>query len=465
MTRILIAYFAEKGEVMYDGISNSLLESGNDVMRINIKNQTAGLKNGNIAFSHVRILKKIEKFNPEVVLSYNNCLPINAIEIIKGDICILDADNPEYFWNKQYLVENKERFKYLGYQECSKKLYKNAFQLELNDSNYLYFPAATTIKSKNIKQDKNISFIGTNFAPKSIKDIKLFYSKAALDIYKNIKTNYYYNTENLYSNYKNQISKNSFCELIKLVKTYYTGQDRIQKLSMLTDLGLTIFGVRWNSKSVFFNLDVASCFDEKSIKSKEDNEWVYNSSKISVNISHPQASTSFSWRVMDIMASNSCLVMEDKKDWHDLFDKYISKEVQNAIIYSDEFDMRQKCIRLLRDEELRKKCVAECQKAIQLNGLWKCRFEALERFLSVNLLNNKIRKPHTTKYIHIYKNNNKRKILNKRNLVNKLKLKKRFKLIFYSIALFISQILLIDRIFLPRFVRDKIHTKINEYKR
>ncbi len=36
----------------------------------------------------------------------------------------------------------------------------------------------------------------------------------------------------------------------------------------------------------------------------------------------PLAKTSFSWRVMDIMASGACLLMEDKPDWRDLFEKY-----------------------------------------------------------------------------------------------------------------------------------------------
>ena len=47
---------------------------------------------------------------------------------------------------------------------------------------------------------------------------------------------------------------------------------------------------------------------------------------------------------MDIMASNSCLLMEDKPDWRDLFEKYLSKETLEAVIYKDRFDMREKAI-------------------------------------------------------------------------------------------------------------------------
>ena len=90
---------------------------------------------------------------------------------------------------------------------------------------------------------------------------------------------------------------------------------------------------------------------------------------------------------MDIMASNSCLLMEDKPDWRDLFEKYLSKETLEAVIYKDRFDMREKAIKLLNDEELRLRCVADLNNAIEQNGRWENRFKELEKFTNIKLLN------------------------------------------------------------------------------
>ena len=172
----------------------------------------------------------------------------------------------------------------------------------------------------------------------------------------------------------------------------------MKHLQLLSDLGLKIYGVKWWKKIAFYDFELASCFDPTPIATIEENQWLYNTSKISVNISHPLAKTSFSWRVMDIMASNACLLTEDKPDWRDLFEKYLSKETLDAVIYKDRFDMREKAIKLLSDEKLRKNCVKELNHAIEENGRWIHRFSKLEEFLGTKLIGLKNKNP---EYIYI----------------------------------------------------------------
>ena len=221
-----------------------------------------------------------------------------------------------YFSKKELLLNNsKKNLYYLFYQSDSKRLYKKVLNIDI-DKNYLYFPPASGFsKDNNITPKINISFIGSNFYS-SYRNIPIVFNKECFSILNKLEKNYYF---------RNTDKKN----LIEDLKHLITGQQRIKYLSTISDLGLKIYSnSNWKSDVSLIDIKVADCYQDGLIQTKRQNEDLYNNSKISVNLSHPQATTSFSWRVPDIMASNSCLVMEDKKDWHKLFGKYISSDVK-----------------------------------------------------------------------------------------------------------------------------------------
>ena len=388
MARILISYFSDYGEAMYDAITDVLHKNGNDIFRMNINNpkvtitkwgEESQINDGNL-------LNKIRDFNPEFVMSFNNCLPQNCYDVLdeKCKICAIDADAPSVaFWNKDMIEKYFERFMFLGLQSYSKKMYEDWLGVKLTDKNYIYFPPATIVKNKKLKQDKNISFIGSNFYPLSIPMGEDFYGPDGIALYNAFEKNYFLTIDEA----KKICTHSSNVEwMYENVRAYYCGQDRLRYMQQLTDLGFKFYGVRWWNRIAYYDFEIAKCFDPTPKVTLEENQWVYNTSKISVNFSHPLAKSSFSWRVMDIMASNSCLLMESKPDWHDLFDKYLSPDVLKAIIYKDRFDMRQKAIKLLKDDKLRLKCVAELNNAIEKNGRWSVRFASLEKFLGIKLL-------------------------------------------------------------------------------
>ncbi|MFZ3073206.1 MAG: glycosyltransferase [Thermodesulfobacteriota bacterium] len=391
MAKVLICYFfgGSRRNIpsLYDGLKDKFLENGNDVVLVNIdryiKRQgfSFSLDKGRLGF----FKEKIDGFSPDLVLSFNNAFPAEMWDEVDGKLCILDADNPEYFWNKEALKNKRERFFYLGFQRYSEQMYRSFFEGNFDLAGYAYFPPATNVKAEKLPKTNNISFIGTNFNAgsrlKSVPDKKL-----VSEIYLALKSDYFYNPHRLFQELSPGMDENRFHEIFETVKAVYIREDRLKYLDAIADLGLVIYGdSSWNNISSY-DLALSGRFDETPVFSLEENSRIYNSSKISINISHPQAVTSFSWRVMDIMASSSCLVMEKKPDWDELFGERLSDEVIEAIIYKDRFDMREKCKRLLSDDSLRERCVRECREAIEKKGRWEERFEILEGLLGLKLI-------------------------------------------------------------------------------
>lgn len=389
MANVLISYYSDYGEAMYDAITEVLLKNGNNVFRLNINNPAVSITRwgGDSIINTSILLEQIKDFNPHIILNFNNSLPQNCYEILDKEcrICILDADNPETFWNQNFYKTKKNRYLYLGFQSYSKKMYESSIDCQLEEGkNYLYFPPATVVKNQKLPQNKNISFIGSNLYPYSIPKELSFYNINGLNLYHLFKNNFFVTLDEA----RTACPKVQNVEwLYEKVRFFTVGQERLKYLQTLVDLGLNIFGNRHWEQIAYYDFELANCHNEMPILTNSDNQWVYNTSKISINISHPQARSSFSWRVMDIMASNSCLLTEDKPDWRDLFEKYLSKETLDTVIYTDRFDMREKAKKLLSDNKLRQRCITDLNRAIEKNGRWEFRLKKLQDFLGISLLN------------------------------------------------------------------------------
>lgn len=391
MANILLSYFSDYGESFYDALADTLIQHGNNVYMLNTNSPYISITvwGGESKVIDDGLIQTIVNFNADIIFNFNHSLPRNLYNFLHPNckICILDADNPETFWNKDILYKNKHKYYYLGFQSKSAEIFSHYLEIDMSNSNYLYMPGATGMYSKNIPIERNVLFIGSNFYPYFIPQGFHFYSKNALKLYHYFKDNFYFTVDDAKKVCPN-LSNDEIKWLHEKIKFFSAGQERLKFLQQLTDLDLHIYGKRKWEKIAYYDLDIAACLNYDLVPSTlEDNLYLYNSSKISLNISHPQAKSSFSWRVMDIMASNSCLLMERKTDWLDLFSEYISEETLNSVIYDDRFDMRNKAIRLLNDENLRLKCVKELNNAISKNGRWDHRLDSLQNFLGINLKN------------------------------------------------------------------------------
>jgi hypothetical protein len=432
-------------DVFYSSISDALVEQGNNVFKLDILSYCSADFNLNtLKLENPKLLDEVKDFKPDLVIATNNALPDELANSLTCDICLLDADNPLYFFNKKNILKYPNKYKFIGMQSYSSNLYEQFFKDAFKEENFLLMPSATTMVSEELKIDKNISFIGTNFLESTLTQNKYFLNHRFIPLFKEIKNNFFVSKDEEYKKYKDTLTFKEFDNLFELIKLFYTGQERIKSLDMVSDLGLSLYGFKTWPSCANINLDVFSCHKDELIVDFKSNQRVYNSSKISLNISHPQAIKAFSWRVMDIMATNSCLLMEAKDDWYSLFGDYLTDDVKEAIIYKDKFEIREKAKELLNNEELRLKCVKQCQNAIEKNGRWHHRFKLLENFLNIkiNNLDNKDAKI-------ILPNNHSKNIRQVKPQEKKKNLKNNLSLLFSCAVVFIYN-LIIPRVFIPR---------------
>lgn len=361
MKNIVICHNFGLGCPKYEDFANAFVENGNNVL--------TAIYNPNKKDDGV--FEEIIKFKPDIIFSFNNILPASVLDVLNCPVCVVDVDDifHQNFINKKNL--NHKNIYYFGYHSSSIEGYKIFLGKSFDTQKYcdFNFTATNFRKNNKIEQDINILFIGSNF-------------NSHIDRFNN------YSHRQIIDCLSKNPNWHSECLVYSDLKHCFNGQRRRRYLLELCDLGLKIYGDNtW--KDVFkYDVELAKCYVEEEVRTVEKSEELYNSSKISINISHDQAVNAFSFRVPEIMASNSCLLTEDKKEWHDLFGEYISKEVKEAILYKDRFDLRQKCIRLLEDEDFRLRCVKECQNAIEENGRWHHRIKKIEQFFNIKLLNN-----------------------------------------------------------------------------
>lgn len=495
MCKLVFAYWSENGSVFYEGLAKSLLNFGYDILLIDFK-QFINFKEWGVEFTlnnkSKSVLEKILEFNPDIIFAFNNMFPYDFLDKIKAKICVVDADSFEVgCWNKDILRKHKDKYIFLGMQSESRNFYEKS--LGSIDS-YFYFPAATNGYCRKNKIKYNISFIGTNFL--FLRHFAYHYdfvnSKQLFNDIIEVSKTFDFAKDNNFIRFKDKYRHFNDDYYAKKVFEYFhyhtiSGIERVKILGDLSDLGLHLYGLNTWRELLYYDLKLAECFNDVSIYSFEDNMDIYNSSKISINISHEQAISGFSWRVMDIMASSSCLLMEKKKDWEILFGKYISDEVKNAIIYNNRYEVREKAIRLLNDEELRLKCVKECNEAIEKNGRWHIRFEKLLDELKIskpvkkygnltcvgisqienNLasIENKLTEEENNKQIEESAKLRKAEKLNKFRYLRNMQFKNRFINIIILSQLLLAQIPPIDLLFFKRKKRRELLEKINRYWR
>ena len=115
---------------------------------------------------------------------------------------------------------------------------------------------------------------------------------------------------------------------------------------------------------------------------------VMNQSLISLSHSHHQArNICYSWRVLDILASNSLLISEKSNLLIEKFGKNIKKQ-----LYSSAYDARKKCDYFLKNKNARSDLIAEQNEIIDKFYRWEDRIKKIEDIfgLKKNEMNKKI---------------------------------------------------------------------------
>ncbi|MGL4722663.1 MAG: glycosyltransferase family protein [Desulfovibrionaceae bacterium] len=405
MANIFIAFRSaltlepNKTAIFYESLAKALSENGNNVLLWNEWLYSAASKDSTIQLKtplqKERAIKKINKFAPDAVISFNNIIPSDIENTIHAPIGLYDADALYLFYNKERLL-NKS-YIYLASTRNSFNEYKKHCNAAQNTIHYV--PAATALEAHTITQDKNITFIGTNFHGNHMQNIMhpSFYSvyssnqalfKKARDI---LTENFLIDQTELNKELQKEFGakKQTVDSICAFLLALIPKSQRLEYLRSIKDLGLSLYGGDVGSwlETFYYDLELGLCYRPGQHYTLKDNENLYNSSKICLNISHPQAVTGFSWRVQDIMASNACLLMDPKEDFTIMFGEYYDKEILEAISFRSSQELREKCIHLLTNEDLHRSAVEQSHKAITTAGRWEHRFPTLEEAFGIPLFN------------------------------------------------------------------------------
>ena len=348
--------------------------------------------------NYKNLLKKIKDFNPDLVISFNNSKLPNIENELECPILIWEADKFYYFSNPFSLKVNNSRYFFISSSLNGRDQFIEYFRAK--KEKILFMPHSTSIQSKIIKKDKNISFLG------KLYDIPI-------------------------TNDKN-FSK------IKLNALH-----RKNILSSIQDLGLKIYTNEVPNS--YKDLDHL-CDTKKFHYSISHNEKIYNSSKISLNASHLQAkNNTVSYRAIDIMASNSLLVTEQSK-YLEFFSKQLSR-----IFYNTSFDLRKKIKYFLNNPNARKDMINIQNEITKKNFLWIDRVKEIEQIFG--LKKDTINLTNTQTYLNV---------INQSNKIYKSTIKKRNDLLILFVNFILEHNKLLGKLFFKvgKFFLIKIKKKI-----
>ena len=354
MARVLLSHFSpvlDQGQfqslVYYDALVSALVANGNVVKHMISSefldkpwNGTNELKS---TLDKDKLVKEIQEFSPELCIAFNNSIPRCITDVLTCSITLWHADSFFYFNDREEIKKNIERFYFVCPFEDTANFLRH--ELKVAEDKILSILPGTGIQKDDVLQNKNISFIGTPFVSGySFLDYiknndKTAIRRVADRLLKGDNTHYQQMTND--EGCSDLAEKVSLSEMASL----YSSESRMLTLGLISHMGLEIYGgSQWYDIGLYMPW-IAMAYNPQKVYSLKHNLDIYNSSKICLNVSHTQATFGFPWRIMDIMASNGCLV-SDKNIGIQKFTKgYVDIPVYESP--SEAFEL---CKKILKDE-------------------------------------------------------------------------------------------------------------------
>ncbi|MBP3688014.1 MAG: glycosyltransferase [Alphaproteobacteria bacterium] len=388
MSKILVSFPAENinGKyhfyAFYEGLITALKRNGNDVyyMAANefIENYSARTNDISSSLDADKLDKYIKKINPDLVISFNNFRYKKLHTLLDCPFVVWGVDSVPFFSDKENLKQFPNRYLFFANNEEDIRPLRDAF----NPESISLIRFATDIRASKKQQNKNISFIGyywDNVLRRLLEQHKLTVEQVVM-LEKCFRENPHYDIAQAFK--LSQIPLDYPLKETDIIHSL-SSTDRETVLLNLSDLDLHLYGQRWQ----FSQYSLASKFNDIPTYSIEQISDILNTSKISFNMSHLQATEfGFSFRLLDSMASNACLVTDYKKGYEQLFGKYVKLP---TFEYGNPQDARKVCEYLLNHEDERLDIVKASQKAIDAEYRFEHRFKQIESVTNVKLFNKK----------------------------------------------------------------------------
>lgn len=343
----------------YEGLINDLIENGNNVIRILtgdlIKSAWNGSNELHMMVNSDKLFSQIKLFKPDFIMAFNGSYPKGLDTILDCPFLIMEADRFLFYNDKEYLKQNQERFIFCNTTERTLEDTKKYLGNSINFKGAVV-PFATSVRSdKEVEQTCDISFIGTCFQTSLETQLALV-------------------------NYK---EKDFYKSLERVEKMHAaTARERVLLLDSVSGMDLRVYGNdSWlELKSHFLRL--ASCYVKEKVYSLADNQRVYNSSRLGLSINHKQAIDGFSFRVMDVMASNSCLIVNKNSGESNLVKDYVELPT-----YESAQDLRNISTKLIKEKSYREDIVEASNSFVDKFARWDKRFEIIEKLTSLKIIN------------------------------------------------------------------------------
>lgn len=148
----------------------------------------------------------------------------------------------------------------------------------------------------------------------------------------------------------------------------------------IADLGLHLWGdTNWERTKIILP-SLYACFHKDTVTTVEENQSVYNTSKINININHDQSVNGMNFRICDILASGSCLISS--------YSPFVREQFKEIPIpmFNDSFEARNLCKDFLKNNKGRENLVALSNEIIDKDWRWKNRFHEMQQILNLSLV-------------------------------------------------------------------------------
>lgn len=322
----------------------------------------------------------IKKFNPDLVITFNNTIYNKVLKLTDCPIVVWGADT-EPLWNSVELIKkNVERYFFFCFSEQEIAPRKKYFNI--SDDRIFLMKPATNIKNTHSEKDKNISFIGTAFDsnPYWLDLIEKHRGKSDLRLlYHNFST-YFLEKNNVTEGIADADLLKDFANISETEYiSFFSAEKRTQTLMNISDLGLHLWGNKDWERTKTILPSLYACFHKDTVITVEENQSVYNTSKINININHDQSVNGMNFRICDVLASGGCLISS--------YSPFVREQFKEIPIpmFNDSFEARNLCKDFLENKGKREDLVALSNEIIDKEWRWKHRFKEMEQITGVSL--------------------------------------------------------------------------------
>lgn len=336
------------------------------------------------------IANRVKAFDADLYIFFNNNF-WDITELTDKPILIYDVDSPLFYKNLDKVKSKPDRFRYMTIQKNSVDMLKELVGITGDIARYAP-PFTGIMADKSVEADTNISFIGSNWTWEGCQFVQKFLDSGsttnedrimARQVFEEYTRNPFSSSEEIYQQLGLEPEHKIVFRNDMNTASRISGIKRISYLETISDLGLEIHGLYFSQPNTAFFPGVAFSFNKDTVFTRQENQDIFNRSKISFNINHIQAVTGFSWRVCDIMASNAAIVTEYKPDLAEAFPGV------KLPTFTTKAEAYETCKRLLENENERKEIVLASNEIIEKKYRFNNTLKEMESFLGVKMTEKK----------------------------------------------------------------------------